>query len=88
MPLTYKMRLFVSAYLGQAHGNATEAARVAGYHHPSQLGHQLLQKTSIQAAIDRRVESAAMSADEVLARMGEQAQSDLGHFLEIRPLTN
>jgi phage terminase small subunit len=29
--LTYKQRLFVQAYLGEAKGNATAAARIAGY---------------------------------------------------------
>jgi len=29
--LTLKQQLFVEAYLGEAKGNATEAARIAGY---------------------------------------------------------
>lgn len=81
--LTYKQRLFVHAYLGVANGNATEAARIAGYASPNVEGTRTLAKASIRAAVDARLAEAAMSADEVLARLAEFASADPGDFLAI-----
>jgi len=81
--LTYKETLFVNAYLGEANGNGSEAARIAGYHHPGQLAYRLLQKRSIRTAIAARVTEAAMPANEVLARISEFASADMGNFLDI-----
>lgn len=83
MSLTYKQRLFVEAYLGVAGGNASEAARIAGYCNPGQAGHDTLKKHEIQAAIDARLADAAMPANEILARLSEIASGDLGFFLSI-----
>ena len=49
--LTPKQRAFVKAYRGQAKGNATEAARLAGYKHPRQMGSENLTKPDIQQAL-------------------------------------
>jgi len=49
--LTEKQRRFVLAYVGEAMGNATEAARVAGYAHPNQQGSETLAKHGVQAAL-------------------------------------
>lgn len=46
-----KRRVFVEAYCGEAAGNATEAARIARYAHPSQQGHRLLRNAQVQAAL-------------------------------------
>lgn len=81
--LTYRQRLFVSYYLGAASGNATEAARMAGYSHPNVQGAQNLAKPSIRAAVDAHLAHAAMSADEVLARLSEIASGDMGDFSTI-----
>jgi phage terminase small subunit len=81
--LTYKQRLFVSAYIGEAKGNATEAARIAGYSSPDKQGSQLLGKTRIKAAIERRVSIVALTADEVLARVAAQATADIGDYIDI-----
>lgn len=51
--LTRRQALFVAAYLGQANGNATEAARIAGYRHPHVQGTQNLAVPSIRAAVER-----------------------------------
>lgn len=83
MELTYKETLFVNAYLGEANGNGSEAARIAGYNHPGQLAYRLLQKHSIRTAIAARVTKAAMSADEVLARITEFATGSLEPFVKI-----
>lgn len=52
--LTEKQRLFVQCYVG----NATEAATKAGYskNRCSEIGYQLLQKTSVKDAIRKRQE--------------------------------
>ena len=84
--LTYKQRLFVEAYLGPSGGNATEAARVAGYRWPDKVGHQLLAKTRIRAAIDARLTEASLSTSEILARLSEQATGSIEHFVSIDPL--
>jgi hypothetical protein len=81
--LTFKQRLFIEAYIGEANGNATEAARIAGYRWPEKVAHRLVGKSGIQARIGQRVASAAMPANEVLARLSDQASADIGEFLDI-----
>jgi hypothetical protein len=81
--LTFRQRLFVAAYLGAAGGNGAEAARIAGFSHPNVQAVRLLANVSIRAAIDARLASAAMSADEVLARLSDLAAGSLGDFLAI-----
>ena len=82
MDLTYRQRLFVDAYLGKAGGNATKAAISAGYSDPAVAGHRLLRNAKIRAAVDGQLK-AAMSADEVLARLSEHASSDMRDYLQI-----
>jgi phage terminase small subunit len=48
--LTSKQQKFVEAYCG----NATEAARIAGYKQPMQQGERLLRKDEIHKAIEDR----------------------------------
>ena len=85
MDLTYKQRLFVEFYLGEANGNATEAARRAGYAWPQKVAERLVGKSGIRAAIDSRLASAAMSANEILARLSEHASGDLGDYFRVAP---
>lgn len=84
MELTYKQALFVEAYLGPSAGNATDAARRAGYRNPEQLGHRLVKKSTIRARIDARLAKAAMPANEVLARLSEFASGSLGDFIDVQ----
>jgi NADH pyrophosphatase NudC (nudix superfamily) len=84
-PLSYQQRLFVEYYLGESAGSAIDAARRAGYRWPAKLGSRLLAKSEVRAAIDARVATAAMTANEVLARVAEVASSDLLDFLEVDP---
>lgn len=53
-PLNQKEKRFVELYVGQCNGNATEAAKLAGYSKVSAhvLGHRLLKKVKIRKAID------------------------------------
>lgn len=81
--LTYKQRLFVEAYLGEASGNAAEAARIAGYSQPVDVGGRLLRKSAVQAQIDARLNEAALSTNQILARLSDIATADLGDFVKI-----
>jgi hypothetical protein len=76
-PLTYRQRLFVHYYLGAANGNGTEAARMAGYAEPAVQASENIRKPNIAAAIATKVASAAMTADEVLARLSDMAAADV-----------
>jgi phage terminase small subunit len=54
--LTYKQRLFVEFYLGEASGNATEAARLAGYRGNKNtlgsIGVENLRKPAVKRALE------------------------------------
>jgi hypothetical protein len=82
LALNYRQRLFVEAYLGDANGNATKAARAAGYTHPHEQGRRLVRNCTIKAQVARRVAEAAMPANEVLARMSELAALDPGEMMD------
>lgn len=61
--------------------NATEAARRAGYRNPNKLGPRQLVKVGIQEAIQARLIAMKMPADEVLARLSDQARGSLAPFI-------
>jgi hypothetical protein len=77
--LTDRQRVWIAEYLKC--WNATEAARRAGYKDPSQAGYENKIKQEIREIINERLANKAMSADEVLARLSEQATADMGDFL-------
>jgi phage terminase small subunit len=83
--LTVKEQLFVDAYLGEARFNATEAARIAGYKGNDNtlgvVGFDNLRKPKIAAWVIERLNEAAMSANEVLARLSKQARGSLADVL-------
>lgn len=83
MALSPKQQVFVEEYL--ATWNATEAARRAGYSEKTakSIGHENLTKPDIADEIRRRVADKAMTADEVLVRLAEQARNEHGSY--IRP---
>ena len=70
--------------------NATQAAIRAGYSAKTaeQIGYQLLQKTSVAAAIDKQQKASLMrtlaSADEVLAQMWQLATFDANELSQYR----
>lgn len=84
MALSSKQRLFVEEYL--ACFNATQAAIRAGYSKRSahSTGWETLRKPEVAELIRRRLQERAMSADEVLMRLAEQARGSLGDFLSRR----
>lgn len=75
-----KQRVFVEEYLQC--WNATEAARRAGYAYPNKQGPRLLVNVGISDAIKKRISEKAMSADEVLIRLAEQARGIPNEYRE------
>ena len=49
----------------------------------SKHGPRLVKTRGVRAAIDARVETAAIAANEVLARIADVATSDLLNFIEV-----
>lgn len=80
MALTAKQNLFVQEYLIDL--NATQAANRAGYsaRRAAEIGYQLLQKTTvqeaIQAAMEKRAERTEITADRVLREYAKIAFFD------------
>jgi phage terminase small subunit len=84
MALSDKQLVFINEYLICL--NATEAARRAGYaeKYLHTNASKLLQNTTIQAAIQERLKEKHLSADVVLARLGDMATSNLSDFADIK----
>jgi len=84
--LSLKHQQFVNEYLKC--WNATEAyQRVyqrASYDTARANAATLLADTNISEVIRKRIEENAMSADEVLKRLGEQARGSIGDFVSIK----
>lgn len=87
MALSKKHKAFVEEYLVSF--NATEAYhRVYGPRSretAASNGYRLLRNAEISAAIKQRLSETAMSADEVLMRLAEQARGSIEHFVQITP---
>jgi phage terminase small subunit len=81
--LTQKQQRFVEEYC--IHFNATRAAIKAGYSEDSAraIGCENLTKPNIKQAIDIRVKSMTMTADEALLRMTDLARGSFESFLEV-----
>jgi hypothetical protein len=63
----HRRKLFVEYYLGEAHGNGTKAARMAGYEHPSEEAYRLLRNAQVCARIVEWLAEITMTANEVWA---------------------
>ncbi len=80
MALTPKQERFVQEYLVDL--NATAAAKRAGYSgkRASELGYQLLQKTTVQAAIQKAIQARSrrteVTQDYVIGKLREIADKD------------
>jgi phage terminase small subunit len=81
MALSNKQRIFIEEYLRC--WNATEAARRAGYSETSArvIGHENLTKPDISEEIQRRIDDQAMSANEVLCRLADQARGTIEDYI-------
>lgn len=80
--ITPKQMVFVDAYAGEAFFNATKAAEMAGYAHPNTQGPRLLVNVGVRAELRSRIEDAAMSANEVLARLTAIARGEVTDVLD------
>lgn len=76
--LTRRQRMFVENYLSC--WNVTWAARDAGYRHPGVQGQRMLRHPAIKALVAERMKEKAMGADEVLARLAQQARASMADF--------
>ena len=81
--LNYRERLFAMYYVGEAKGNAAQAARMAGYSERSASvqGNKLLRNPQIFLLVQKKTQSAAMDAEEVLARLSDMASSSIEDFV-------
>ena len=78
-----KQKSFINEYLIDF--NATRAAQRAGYKGDDNTlavtGHDLLRNPKIEPVISRRISERAMTADEVLMRLGEHARNEHGEYI-------
>jgi phage terminase small subunit len=85
MKLSLKQTLFVEQYLITRNGR--EAAKLAGYKGNDatlrQVAAENLAKPYIRAAIDQRLRSTILSANQVLAELSDVAFADWREFIEI-----
>jgi len=81
--LTDKRKRFVDAYIGPANCNKTEAARRAGYASPTPEARRLCKDPLVKAAIEERMRELAIPAEEILARLSEQARGNMADFVEV-----
>lgn len=81
--LTRRQRLFVEYYL--MYWDAQKAAIAAGYAETTARAksYKFLRDLVIRDAIDKRIEEAALSSDEVLARLSQQATANIADFLDL-----
>ena len=83
-PSKLKQRLFVEAYLMT--GNATEAARRAGYKGTDEAlavtGHRTLRNAKVQNAIRNRMAEAQVASHEVIGTLASHQRGDITDFLD------
>jgi hypothetical protein len=84
--MTVKQQRFVEFYCGVSNGNATDAARRAGYSDPNADGPKLPVNPGIRAAIKERFAAVAMEADECLSRISAQARATLADVTMLEPV--
>lgn len=80
MPKADRRQRFVNAYLGEAAGNASKAAVLAGYSDKAarQIGSRLLTYADVRQAIDAKqqalAEQSGMTAEKVITELATLAQ--------------
>jgi phage terminase small subunit len=87
--LTTKEQRFISAYLGDANGNATEAARIAGYSDKSydalrKEASRIVTKPHVRAHIDAVLMAEAMSPAEILRELRDVGTAEWRDFITVR----
>lgn len=78
--LTDQQRTFVTEYLKS--GNASEAARQAGFNWPGQKGAKLLKTAKIRAAINAELKPTSITQLHVLAELSQLAMGNWGEILD------
>lgn len=81
--MTLKRDKFIIEYIRC--WNGTESATLAGFAHPRQQASRLLADVNIKAKIQAHLDERAVSANEVLARLGDQARGSIEDFIDILP---
>lgn len=81
---TPKQRAFIEAYLGRANGNATEAARLAGYSDAAVSGSENKRNQAIWAEISKTLNERSLAAGEVVSRLSEQARGEHTAFVRTK----
>lgn len=76
---TLKQQTFVEEVLKD--GNATRAARVAGYKHPAVQGCQNLTKLNVQERVQKRIEESKIQTNEVIGTLVSHMRGDLAEVL-------
>ena len=84
--LTDKQERFVSAYIGPARFNATQAAIMSGYSERTagQKGFELKNIEAIRARINEVLQANTLTAAEILRELTDVAMRDLDEEVEIR----
>jgi phage terminase small subunit len=82
--LSDRQRMFVYAYIGEAAGNATQAALTAGYSKAGAAvqGHRLLRNPKVRARIDAILDAHGMSREEILFHLTEIARTPMAPFMQ------
>ena len=81
--LTGKQRAFAEAYLGAAHFNGAEAARIAQYKDPPQAAYENKINQAVRAYIEARLDAMCMTTNEALAEVREVALASWKHFIQV-----
>jgi len=86
--LTFRQRQFVAALCGPAQGNATEAARLAGYSDSSRavlatLASRLLTEPAVQEAISHELGRHRLSPEWAKASLADLAGASLAALLDV-----
>lgn len=76
---TLKQQRFTEEVLRD--GNATRAARVAGYKHPNKRGPENVVKRGIQERIQARIEDAKVQTNEVIGTLASHMRADIAEIL-------
>jgi len=79
-----RQELFVKHYLGVSNGNASDAARRAGYKTPAVDGCRLLRNANVLAAIKSALKASGIKVQDHLRRLDQTAKGDLGDFVALK----
>jgi phage terminase small subunit len=88
MALTKKRQIFINEYLKSF--NATQAAIASGSPKKSaySVGWALLRNVEVSEVIEKRLQENAMSANEVLMRLGQQARAEYSLYIDCNGTVN